>query len=146
ITDIGKNLTAPEGCRVIDATGLFVMPGIIDAHSHIALEAINEMSTPVTPELRMRDALNPLDISIYRALAGGVTTIQTLHGSANAIGGQSVVMKLRYGTLDPEELLFQGAPRVIKFALGENPTRIHGVNHSIIPRTKIGVEFTIRQA
>ncbi|MFO7256236.1 MAG: amidohydrolase [Bacteroidota bacterium] len=146
ITDIGKNLTAPEGCRVIDATGLFVMPGIIDAHSHIALEAINEMSTPVTPELRMRDALNPLDISIYRALAGGVTTIQTLHGSANAIGGQSVVMKLRYGTLNPSDLIFEGAPKAIKFALGENPTRIHGAGHNMVPRTRMGVEFVIRNA
>src|SRR5690606_1316041 len=146
ITDIGKNLTAPEGCRVIDATGLFVMPGIIDAHSHIALEAINEMSTPVTPELRMRDALNPLDISIYRALAGGVTTIQTLHGSANAIGGQSVVMKLRYGTLNPTELIFEGAPRGIKFALGENPTRVHGAGHNMVPRRSIGMEVVIRSA
>src|SRR5690606_38925580 len=146
IKSIGKNLNAPAGFRVIDATGLYVMPGIIDAHSHIALESINEMSSPVTAELRMRDALNPLDIAIYRALAGGVTTIQTLHGSANAIGRQGVIMKLRYGTLDPEEMLFQGAPRLIKFALGENPTRIHGVNHSIIPRTRMGVEFTIRQA
>lgn len=147
IQSIGQNLTAPDpGYKVIDATGLYVMPGIIDVHSHIALEAINEMSTPVTAELRMRDALNPLDIAIYRALAGGVTTIQTLHGSANAIGGQSVIMKLRYGTLDPEELLFKGAPRAIKFALGENPTRIHGGNHSIVPRTRMGVEFVIRQA
>lgn len=146
IRSIGKNLNAPAGYRVIDATGLYVMPGIIDAHSHIALESINEMSNPVTPELQMRDALNPLDIAIYRALAGGVTTIQTLHGSANAIGGQGVIMKLRYGTIDPEELLFKGAPRVIKFALGENPTRIHGANHSIVPRTRMGVEFVIRQA
>lgn len=143
---IGKNLSAPAGFRIIDATGKYVMPGIIDAHSHIALEDINEMSTPVTPELRMRDALDPLDISIYRALAGGVTTIQTLHGSANAIGGQGVIMKLRYGTLDPDELLFKGAPRVIKFALGENPTRIHGAGHSIVPRTRMGVEFVIRRA
>ena len=146
IAAIGRNLTAPEGCRIIDATGLFVMPGIIDAHSHIALEAINEMSSPVTPEIRMRDALNPLDIAIYRALAGGVTTIQTLHGSANAIGGQSVVMKLRYGTVDPSELVLEGAPRGIKFALGENPTRVHGAGHNIVPRTRMGVEFVIRSA
>lgn len=146
IAAIGRNLTAPEGCRVIDATGLFVMPGIIDAHSHIALEAINEMSSPVTSEIQMRDALNPLDVSIYRALAGGVTTIQTLHGSANAIGGQSVIMKLRYGTLDPTELVFEGAPRGIKFALGENPTRIHGAGHNVVPRTRMGVEFVIRSA
>lgn len=146
IVAIGRNLTAPEGCRVIDATGLFVMPGIIDAHSHIALESINEMSSPVTAEVRMRDALNPLDIAIYRALAGGVTTIQTLHGSANAIGGQSVVMKLRYGTLDPADLIFEGAPRGIKFALGENPTRVHGAGHHVVPRTRMGVEFVIRSA
>lgn len=146
IAAIGRNLTAPEGCRVIDATDLFVMPGIIDAHSHIALEAINEMSSAVTAEIRMRDGLNPLDVAIYRALAGGVTTIQTLHGSANAIGGQSVIMKLRYGTLDPGEMVFEGAPRAIKFALGENPTRIHGVGHNVVPRTRMGVEFVIRSA
>src|SRR5690606_2774595 len=146
IKSIGKNLNAPAGFRVIDATGLYVMPGIIDAHSHIALESINEMSSPVTAELRMRDALNPLDIAIYRALAGGVTTIQTLHGSANAIGGQGVIMKLRYGTLDAEELLFQGAPRVIKFALGENTTRIHALNIKINHHSREQVDFTIRKA
>jgi imidazolonepropionase-like amidohydrolase len=146
ISAIAKELNAPAGYQVIDATGLFVMPGIIDAHSHIALDAVNEMSNPVTPEVWTGDAINPLDIAIYRALAGGVTTIHSLHGSANAIGGESETLKLRYGTIDPDQLRFEGAPRTIKFALGENPTRVHGSGHNIVPRTRMGVEFVIRQA
>lgn len=146
ITQIGKNLTAPAGTKVIDATGLHVMPGIIDAHSHIALDGVNEATNPVTAEVFMGDVLNPLAINIYRALGGGVTTVHTLHGSANAIGGQSETIKLRYGTYDPEVLKMEGAPKTIKFALGENPTRVHGAGNNILPRTRMGVEFVIRQA
>ena len=146
ISKIGKNLKAPEGCRIIDATGLYVMPGIIDAHSHIAMDAINEGTNPVTAEICTGDGLNPLDIAIYRALSGGVTIIHALHGSANPIGGESETIKLRYGTTDPEVLKMKDAPRTIKFALGENPTRIHGSNHHVIPRTRMGVEFILRKA
>lgn len=146
ITQIGKNLTAPAGTKVIDATGLHVMPGIIDAHSHIALDGVNEATNPVTAEVFMGDVLNPLAINIYRALGGGVTTVHALHGSANAIGGQSETIKLRYGTFDPEVLKMEGAPKTIKFALGENPTRVHGGGNNILPRTRMGVEFVIRQA
>lgn len=146
IEAIGKDLKAPAGYKVIDATGMHVMPGIIDAHSHIGLSSVNEPTSPVTAEVNMADALNPLDISLYQALAGGVTTIHTLHGSANAIGGESETIKLRYGVIDPEALKLQGAPRTIKFALGENPTRVHGGGNSIVPRTRMGVEFVIRQA
>lgn len=146
ITAIGKNLKAPIGIREIDATGKFVMPGIIDAHSHIAIDAVNEGTHPVTPEVKVGDAINPFDLSIYRALAGGVTTIHAMHGSANAIGGQCQTMKLRFGETNPASFIFQGAPRTIKFALGENPIRVHGEGRGVPPNTRMGVERVIRDA
>ncbi|HEY3404220.1 MAG TPA: amidohydrolase family protein [Ohtaekwangia sp.] len=146
ISQLGKNITAPTGYRILDASGKFVMPGIIDAHSHEGIDAINEWSTPVTAEVFVGDALNPFQISLYRALAGGVTTIHTMHGSANAIGGQCETIKLRYGVKDPKELIMNGAPRTIKFALGENPTRVHGGGNAIVPRTRMGVEFVMRES
>jgi imidazolonepropionase-like amidohydrolase len=146
IAQIAKNIQAPAGVRVIDATGHFVMPGIIDAHSHIALDGINEGTNPITPEVNESDVINPFQIGIYRALGGGITTVHAMHGSANAIGGQCETIKLRYGTFDPEVLKMEGAPRTIKFALGENPTRSHGEGSGIVPRTRMGVEFVIRQA
>jgi len=146
ITQIGKNLAAPAGVNTVDATGLFVMPGIIDAHSHIALSAINEATNPVTAEVFTGDAIDPFDIDMYRALAGGTTVSHALHGSANAIGGQSETIKHRYGTTDPEVIKMEGAPKTIKFALGENPTRVHGGGSNLVPKTRMGVEFVIRQA
>jgi imidazolonepropionase-like amidohydrolase len=146
ISQIGKNIAAPSGYKVVDATGMFVMPGIIDAHSHIALDAINEATSPVTAEVWVGDALDPMDVSIYRALAGGVTASHAMHGSANAIGGQCETIKHRYGSVDADALRMEGAPRTIKFALGENPTRVHGSGNSIVPRTRMGVEFVIREA
>lgn len=145
IAQVGKSLTAPAGYKVIDAQGMFVMPGIIDAHSHAGLDAINEGTSPVTAEVNTGDALNPFQVNLYRALGGGVTTIHAMHGSANAIGGQCETIKLRFGVKDPELLRMEGAPRTIKFALGENPTRVHG-GGGIVPRTRMGVEFVIRQA
>lgn len=146
IDKIGENLRAPRDIREYDATGKYVMPGIIDAHSHIALDAINEATSPVTAEVFTGDALDPLDVSIYRALAGGVTISHAMHGSANAIGGQCETIKHRYGTTNPEVLKMDGAPRTIKFALGENPTRVHGSGSNIVPRTRMGVEAVFRQA
>ena len=118
IAKIDKNLTAPEGTRIVDANNQYVMPGIIDAHSHIALDVINEATSPVTAEVNVGDVLDPLDVAIYRALAGGVTISHAMHGSANAIGGQCETIKHRFGTTNPDDLRMQGAPRTIKFALG----------------------------
>ena len=146
ITAIGQNLKAPNGTKEIDATGRYVMPGIIDAHSHIAIDAVNEATNPITPEVKVGDAINPFDLSIYRALAGGVTTSHAMHGSANAIGGQCQSIKHRYGVLRPEDYKFEGAPRTIKFALGENPMRVHGEGRGVQPRTRMGVERVIRDA
>lgn len=145
IKDIGKDLAAPTGAKTVDATGLYVMPGIIDAHSHIALDVVNEASSPSTAEVWVGDALDPLDVGIYRALAGGVTASHAMHGSANAIGGQCETIKHRYGTFDPEVLRMVGAPRTIKFALGENPMRVHGEGRGILPRTRMGIEQVFRQ-
>ena len=143
ITEIGKNLSAPSGVKTVDASGKYVMPGIIDAHSHIAAADINEWTNPVTAEVSMEESINPNDINIYWALAGGVTSIHLMHGSANVIGGQNETLKLRYGT-GMDEMRFDGAPRTIKFALGENPTRVHGQGFDVKPRTRMGVEQVIR--
>lgn len=146
ITRVEQNLKAPAGTKEIDASGMYVMPGIIDAHSHIGIDAVNEGTNPVTAEVFTGDALDPLDISIYRALAGGVTTSHAMHGSANAIGGQCETIKHHYGTYNPEDLRMVGAPRTIKFALGENPMRVHGEGTGIQPRTRMGVEQVFRKA
>jgi len=146
ISQIGQGLSAPSGAKTIDADGMFVMPGIIDAHSHLALNAVNEATNPVTAEVWVGDALDPLDIGIYQALAGGVTSAHSMHGSANAIGGQCETVKFRYGEVDPDQMRMAGAPRTIKFALGENPTRVHGTGNGILPRTRMGVEHVIRSS
>lgn len=147
IASIGKGLSAPGGTTVVDATGKFVMPGIIDAHSHIAVSGpVNEWTNPVTAEVQIEDVLDPYDITIYRALAGGVTVSHVMHGSANPIGGQCETIKHRYGETDPELLKMEGAPRTIKFALGENPTRVHGQGYGVPPFTRMGVEQSFRRA
>ena len=146
IKKIGQDLRVPSGVKTIDATGQFVMPGIIDAHSHIAIDAVNEGTAPVTAEVWVGDVLNPFEIEIYRALAGGVTSIHAMHGSANVIGGQCETVKLRYGVEDPEDLRMEGAPRTIKFALGENPIRNHGLGDGILPASRMGVEQVFRDA
>lgn len=145
ITKMGKGLVAPAGTQTIDATGKFIMPGIIDAHSHIGIDVVNEASRPSTADVWVGDALDPLDLSIYRALAGGVTASHAMHGSANAVGGECETIKHRYGTLNPEEMRMEGAPRTIKFALGENPMRVHGEGNRIVPATRMGVEQIFRK-
>ena len=149
IAAVGTNVSIPAGADVYDATGKFVSPGIIDAHSHIANDAINEGSVSVSSMTGMEDVLDPSDINIYRGLAGGTTTANILHGSANAIGGKTVVIKLRYGTSRPGDLMIPGALPGIKFALGENVTRKRGLaptNPQRFPSTRQGVEYVIRDA
>lgn len=140
IKAVGKNLSA-AGATVIDGTGKHVTPGIIDEHSHIAVSrGINEGSHSVTAEVRIADIINSEDVNIYRQLAGGVTTSHILHGSANSIGGQSQLIKLRWGK-NPEELKFGGNDGFIKFALGENVKQSNwGIVGSRFPQTRMGVE------
>jgi imidazolonepropionase-like amidohydrolase len=149
IVEVGQSVHAPKDAQVIDAAGQFVMPGIIDCHSHIAVDgSVNEGSVSVSSMANIADVLNPDDIDIYRDLAGGVTVANVLHGSANSIGGQTIVIKLRWGQ-PASKLPFEGAVPGIKFALGENPKRS---NFSIpgqpkrYPATRLGVEETIRGA
>jgi imidazolonepropionase-like amidohydrolase len=148
IVAVGRDLAVPAGARVIDATGRYVIPGIIDAHSHTAIEdGVNECTNAVTAEVRIADVLDPRDVNIYRELAGGVTSANVLHGSCNPIGGQNAVIKLRWGKT-PEELVFEGAPRGIKFALGENVKRSNFRVPGAVrfPATRMGVEAVLRDA
>ena len=146
----GANTTVPAGAEIIDGTGKFVSPGIIDAHSHIANDAINEGATAVSSMTGMGDVLNPTDIAIQRDLAGGVTAANVLHGSANPIGGKTLVIKLRWGVKKADQLVFEGAMPGIKFALGENPKRpasgINATGPRRYPTTRQGVEYVIRDA
>ena len=138
ITAIGKNLNS-EDAIVIDGTNMHLTPGIIDEHSHIALTGINEGSQVITSEVRMKDVVNSEDVNIYRQLAGGVTSAQLLHGSANPVGGQSAIIKLRWGS-SPQEMLIKGADEYIKFALGENVKRSRAPQSTRFPDTRMGVE------
>jgi imidazolonepropionase-like amidohydrolase len=147
IAAVGRDVQVPAGATVIDATGRFVMPGIIDAHSHTAVEeGVNECTESVTAEVRVADVIDHHDVAIYRELAGGVTTVNVLHGSCNTIGGQNAVLKLRWGK-SPEELLFKEAPRGIKFALGENVKRsnFRAPGPPRYPATRMGVEAVLRE-
>lgn len=147
IAAVGKNLSAANA-RVIDGTNKYVMPGIVDCHSHSMLDAINEGTLSVTSMARTSDALNPIDVDLYRGLAGGVTTLNLLHGSANAIGGLNTVVKIKYGR-PIEEFIFPGAMPGIKFALGENPKRSNFSQpgqQRRYPATRMGVEEVIRDA
>lgn len=147
IAAVGQNLKVPERARVLDATGKYVLPGIVDPHSHSMSDAINEGTLSVTSMVRIRDMLNPTAPNLYRALAGGTTTLNLLHGSANTIGGQNTVVKIKYGR-PVAEFIFPGAPPGIKFALGEN---VKQASRAILPgqirrypATRMGQEEVLR--
>jgi imidazolonepropionase-like amidohydrolase len=145
IAAFGATVNAPASATVIDTGGKYVTPGIIDSHSHMALrDDVNEASSPIVPHMRMIDAFDYTDKAIYRALAGGVTSALLLHGSADMIGGQAVVIKTKYG-LGRDELLFPGAPQSIKFASGENPKRVFG-GKGTLPSTRMGNFAVQREA
>lgn len=150
IAAVGKDIAAPANAQVIDGTGKFVLPGIIDTHSHTGVEgSVNEISLPNTGMVRISDALTADDISAYRQLAGGTTAALILHGSANAIGGQSQIVKWKWGR-PVSEWVVAGAPRTIKFALGENPKsanfRPPEGQARQYPATRMGVEEVIRKS
>jgi imidazolonepropionase-like amidohydrolase len=148
IAAVGANVTVPAGAEVIDGTGRWITPGIIDAHSHSMAEGINEGTQSVTAEVRIEDVLRQDGISIFRQLAGGVTVLNILHGSANTIGGQNATVKLRWG-LPVDSMLFAGAPPGIKFALGENVRQTNVPQMSgrqpRYPRSRMGVEELLRE-
>jgi imidazolonepropionase-like amidohydrolase len=149
IAAVGTNVSIPAGAEIIDTTGQFVSPGLIDAHSHIANDAINEGGTTVSSMTGMEDVIDPTDINIYRDLAGGLTVANVLHGSANPIGGKNQVIKLRWGKTRAEEIVFEGAMPGIKFALGENPKDMpigQQTGPRRYPMTRMGVEFVLRDA
>ena len=149
----GPDTAIPANAEIVDAAGRFVSPGIIDAHSHIAADSINEGGTTVSSMTGIEDVLDPTDINIFRDLAGGLTVANVLHGSANPIGGKNAVIKLRWGKTRAAEFLFEGALPGIKFALGENPKDMRpggGAQQNQPPRryplTRPGVEYVIRDA
>lgn len=148
IERVGKNLEVPSGVTVIDATGRFVSPGLVDAHSHRGQDETNEWTDAIVAEVRVADVLNPDQAGLYFALASGITTGLVLHGSANPVGGQSVVIKHKWRST-AKDLIFPGAPRMIKFALGENVINANGRGGSEPPRfplTRMGVEAVYRRA
>ena len=138
IVGIGKNLSA-GGAKKIDATGKHLTAGIIDEHSHIAALSINEAGHNSSAEVTIEDVVDPEDIDIYRNLAGGVTALQILHGSANPIGGRSAILKLKWGE-DANGLIINNSPKFIKFALGENVKQSNWQSFARFPQTRMGVE------
>ncbi|MFC1628219.1 amidohydrolase family protein [Gemmatimonadota bacterium] len=146
IVEIGQGLTVPDGFTVIDAQGRFVMPGILDDHSHMGVDrGINEGSRSVVPEVSIADVIKHDDPAFFTALAGGITTIHTMHGSANSIGGQNEVIKLKWGR-PWEDLIFPDAPVTLKLALGENVRRSSSDDPTRYPRSRSGVAEVMRES
>ncbi|HDZ25463.1 hypothetical protein LCGC14_1075560, partial [marine sediment metagenome] len=146
IKQIEENIKGPKGIKIIDASGKFVIPGIIDSHTHIALSGTNENAEAITAEVKMRDVLNAEDRSIYTAISGGVTMVHTMHGSSNPIGGENIVIKTKWGKTS-EEMIVHDAYRTLKFALGENPKRSNSptLGTPRYPQSRMGVNAIIRR-
>jgi imidazolonepropionase-like amidohydrolase len=148
VAGVGRSLSAPAGAAIIDGRGKHVTPGLIDPHSHMAVDgAVNEGTQAISSEVRIGDVIDGDDIAIYRCLAGGLTSTLVLHGSANPIGGQSQVIKLRWG-VTPDQLKFAEAPSTIKFALGENVKQSNWGDRFVTryPQSRMGVEQILRDA
>jgi imidazolonepropionase-like amidohydrolase len=146
ITAVDANVSLPSGIKVIDVEGKFVMPGLIDSHTHIAFDMsdVNEMTDPVTPQVWMKEVLVPDHDTIRTTLAGGVTTVKTMHGSANVIGGVNVTIKLKYNrTVD--EMIIKDVRHQLKMALGENPKRVYGTKGHM-PSTRLGNAYVARKS
>ena len=150
VAAVGAGVDIPAGAQVIDATGKFVTPGLIDEHSHIAEESTNEGGTTVSSMTNVLDVLDPTDANIYRDLAGGLTVASVFHGSANPIGGTNTVIKLRWGKAKAEDLVFDAGVPGMKFALGENPKAMRTAGAmpgpQRYPASRPGVEYVIREA
>jgi len=148
IRGVGGTQIAPDGCAVVDAKGWHLMPGVIDAHSHLALDAINEGSVSISAATRVGDMIHPHDVGIFRAAAGGTAVVQALHGSANPIGGQAATWTLDYQQRSIAALLIPDAPRNIKFALGENVKQSNwaGSRGQRFPNSRLGVDAVYRRA
>jgi N-acetylglucosamine-6-phosphate deacetylase len=146
VVAIGRGLSAPSGAVEIDGKGKHLSPGVIDCHSHTAIDGnVNEGTHNVTAEVRIKDVIDPFDVAVYRELAGGTTAANVLHGSANAIGGQNAIVKWKWGSA-PDDYLVAGAPEGIKFALGENPKQSNFNNpRPRYPATRMGVANLIRE-
>jgi imidazolonepropionase-like amidohydrolase len=152
IVAVGRDAAVPAGAEVVDGTGLFVTPGLVDPHSHIGLSSwpavaanndVTETSDPITPQLRAADAFNVDDPAIRRVMEAGVTTSQILPGSANVIGGEGLVVKLKAGR-PLAEMVFPGAPRLMKWAVGENPKNTYG-RQGRAPITRMGIVALLRE-
>ena len=142
VVQVGSGIDAPGGAIIVDATGKHVTPGLVDPHLHSSIRGgVNEVGNNMTPETRIKDVIEPDNIWVYRLLAGGMTTANLLHGSANPVGGQDAVVKMRWGAL-PDEMILQGARPGLKLALGENVVR----NSNQYPNTRMGAEQIIRDA
>ncbi len=153
ISAVGPDLDAPEGAVIVDATGRWITPGLIDVHSHMGVYAVpgvraladgNEATSPFTPEVRAAESFWPQDPALRRAVAGGVTTIHVLPGSANLVGGQGVTLRL-VPQLAASEMRFEGAPTTMKMACGENPKRVYGKRKKTAPATRMGEVAMLRQ-
>jgi len=148
IKEIGANIAAPPGVRVVDAAGRYVVPGLIDSHTHVALAGTNEGSEAITPEADVGSVLNADDTAILTALSGGVTMVHTMHGSANPIGGPNVVIRMKWGR-PSEELVVKEALPTLKFALGENVKQagrtVQPGQTQRYPATRMGANAIIRR-